>query len=93
MDRQIRRLALAVLGLFVILFIQVNYIQVFAADRLANDPHNNGQNLATLFGKAVITGGGTGVTYKDQNNTDTVQNTFDATEPRGKRTGSSILPP
>jgi penicillin-binding protein A len=40
MDRQIRRLALVMLGLFVLLLVQVNYIQVFAADRLANHPSN-----------------------------------------------------
>jgi peptidoglycan glycosyltransferase len=40
MDRQIRALALAFLALFVLLFAQVNYLQVFAADRLANNPAN-----------------------------------------------------
>ena len=40
MDRQVRTLAFALLGLFVILFAQVNYIQVFAANRLANNPAN-----------------------------------------------------
>jgi peptidoglycan glycosyltransferase len=40
MDRQIRVLALAFIALFVLLFAQVNYIQVFAADRLANNPAN-----------------------------------------------------
>jgi penicillin-binding protein A len=40
MDRQIRALALAFIALFVLLFAQVNYIQVFAADRLANNPAN-----------------------------------------------------
>jgi peptidoglycan glycosyltransferase len=40
MDRQIRTLAFALLALFVILFAQANYIQVFAADRLANNPAN-----------------------------------------------------
>jgi peptidoglycan glycosyltransferase len=41
MDRQIRRLAMAFLGLFVLLFAQVNYLQVFAANRLANNPANH----------------------------------------------------
>jgi peptidoglycan glycosyltransferase len=40
MDRQIRGLALAFMALFVLLFAQVNYLQVFAADRLANNPAN-----------------------------------------------------
>ena len=40
MDRQIRRLALAFLALFVVLFAQANYLQVFAASRLANNPAN-----------------------------------------------------
>src|SRR5438093_2300178 len=40
MDRQIRQLAVAFLLLFVVLFVQINYLQVFAADRLANNPAN-----------------------------------------------------
>src|SRR5437667_11027585 len=40
MDNQIRRLGVAIVALFVLLFVQVNYLQVFAADRLANDPAN-----------------------------------------------------
>jgi peptidoglycan glycosyltransferase len=40
MDRQIRRLAVAFLGLFVLLFAQTNYLQVFASSRLANNPSN-----------------------------------------------------
>src|SRR4029450_10004809 len=38
MDRQIRKLGIALLALFLIAFAQVNYIQVFAADRIAEDP-------------------------------------------------------
>jgi peptidoglycan glycosyltransferase len=40
MDRQIRTLAFAFLALFVVLFAQSNYIQVFAAKRLSNNPAN-----------------------------------------------------
>jgi penicillin-binding protein A len=40
MDRQIRRLAGALLVLFILLFVEVNYLQVFAADRLADNPAN-----------------------------------------------------
>lgn len=40
MDRQIRRLGYAFLALFVLLFGAVNYIQVYAADDLANNPAN-----------------------------------------------------
>jgi peptidoglycan glycosyltransferase len=39
-DRQIRRLGVAFLALFVLLLVQVNYLQVFAADRLANNQAN-----------------------------------------------------
>jgi peptidoglycan glycosyltransferase len=46
MDRQVRRLALAFLVLFLLLFAQVNYIQVFAAKRLADNPANQRQLLA-----------------------------------------------
>jgi peptidoglycan glycosyltransferase len=40
MDRQIRRLGIAFVGLFAVLFGQIAYVQVFAADRIANDPAN-----------------------------------------------------
>lgn len=40
MERQIRRLGAGLLALFLLLFAQVNYIQVFAADRLENNPAN-----------------------------------------------------
>jgi penicillin-binding protein A len=39
-DRHIRRLAVAFLGLFALLFVQINYLQVFASSRLANNPAN-----------------------------------------------------
>lgn len=39
-DRQIRRLGLAFVVLFVVLFVQVNYIQVFAARSLSQNPAN-----------------------------------------------------
>jgi penicillin-binding protein A len=39
-ERQIRRLGVGLLALFLILFAQINYLQVFAADRIANDPAN-----------------------------------------------------
>ncbi len=40
MDRQIRVMAMAFLALFVLLFAQINYLQVFASNRLANNPAN-----------------------------------------------------
>lgn len=40
MERQIRRLGAGLLALFLLLFAQINYIQVFAADRLENNPAN-----------------------------------------------------
>jgi peptidoglycan glycosyltransferase len=40
MDRQIRRLAIGFLVLFAALAVNLNYIQVIAADRLANDNAN-----------------------------------------------------
>lgn len=72
MDRQIRLLGVAMLGLFALLVAQVNYIQVFAADRLANNPANQrliiqeyrvdrGEILArdrkTVLAKSVPSGG------------------------------------
>lgn len=40
MNRQIRRLGIALVGLFALLFLQVSYVQVVAADRIADDPAN-----------------------------------------------------
>jgi len=40
MDRQIRRLGVAFVVLFLLLFAQLNYIQVFAQKRLADNPAN-----------------------------------------------------
>jgi peptidoglycan glycosyltransferase len=40
MNRQIRRLGIAFVLLFAVLFGQVAYVQVFAADRIADDPGN-----------------------------------------------------
>jgi peptidoglycan glycosyltransferase len=39
-EQQIRRLGAGLLALFLVLFAQINYIQVFAADRIENDPAN-----------------------------------------------------
>jgi peptidoglycan glycosyltransferase len=41
MDKQTRRLGMAFLVLFLLIFGQVNYLQVVAADKLANDPANH----------------------------------------------------
>jgi len=41
MDRQVKRLGLALLVLFSALFLQLNYIQVVQAEKLANAPGNN----------------------------------------------------
>jgi peptidoglycan glycosyltransferase len=49
MDRQIRRLGVAMLVLFGIVFVQVNYIQVYAADRIANDPANAKRQLIAEY--------------------------------------------
>ena len=40
MNRQIKGLSIAIMVLFVALFFQVNYLQMFAADRLNNHPAN-----------------------------------------------------
>jgi len=49
MDRQIRRLGVALMVLFVIAFAQVNYLQVFAADRIADDPANAQRQLIAEY--------------------------------------------
>ena len=40
MNGQIRRLGIALMVLFVVLFVQLNYLQVVRAGKLANDPRN-----------------------------------------------------
>ena len=40
MERQIRQVAIVLLIAFVALFIQLNYIQIFAAERIAGNPAN-----------------------------------------------------
>ena len=40
MNRQVRRVGIVVVGCFVALFVQLNYLQVVKADSLANDPRN-----------------------------------------------------
>jgi penicillin-binding protein A len=49
MERQIRRLGVALMVLFVIAFAQVNYLQVFAADRIADDPANAQRQLIAEY--------------------------------------------
>lgn len=48
MDRQIRRLGLVLLALFLALFVQLNHIQVLQAAKLANAPGNERHILALL---------------------------------------------
>ena len=40
MNRQVRRVGIAVVACFVALFLQLNYLQVVKAGDLANDPRN-----------------------------------------------------
>jgi penicillin-binding protein A len=49
MERQIRRLGVALMVLFVVAFAQVNYLQVFAADRIADDPANAKRQLIAEY--------------------------------------------
>ena len=49
MDRQIRRLALALGVLFVLLFAQLNYMQVFAASSIFNNPANEKRRIVQDF--------------------------------------------
>jgi peptidoglycan glycosyltransferase len=48
-ERQIRRLGAGLLVLFLLLLAQINYIQVFAADRLENDPANANRLLKAEY--------------------------------------------
>jgi penicillin-binding protein A len=40
MQRQIRRVGIGLIALFVAVFVQLNYIQIFAAERIARNPSN-----------------------------------------------------
>jgi peptidoglycan glycosyltransferase len=50
MDRQIRKLGAVLMGLFVLLFLQLNNLQVLQADKLADDPRNT-RNATRDFAK------------------------------------------
>jgi peptidoglycan glycosyltransferase len=49
MDRRVRRLTLALMGLFVLLFAQISYVQVFHAEAIANDPANAFRQLIAEY--------------------------------------------
>jgi penicillin-binding protein A len=49
MDRQIKTLGVALLVMFLIVFAQVNYIQVFAADRIADNSANAKRQLIAEY--------------------------------------------
>ena len=49
MDKQIKTLGVALLVLFLIVFAQVNYIQVFAADRISSNPANAQRQLIAEY--------------------------------------------
>jgi len=49
MDRQVRRLAVALGVMFVILFAQLNYLQVFAASSIFNNPANEKRRIIQDF--------------------------------------------
>src|SRR5438093_271685 len=49
MDRQIRRLGFAFVALFALLFAQVAYIQVFAANRIADEPANAARQIRAEY--------------------------------------------
>lgn len=49
MERQIRRLGIAFVVLFSLLFAQVAYVQVFAADRIANEPGNAARQIRSEY--------------------------------------------
>jgi peptidoglycan glycosyltransferase len=50
-NKQIQRLGLALMALFVALFAQLNYVQVVRADKLNNDPRNT-RNATRDFARA-----------------------------------------
>jgi cell division protein FtsI/penicillin-binding protein 2 len=48
MDRRVRRLTVALMGLFVLLFGQISYVQVFQADAIAGNPANVRRQLIAV---------------------------------------------
>ena len=49
MDRQVRRLGIAFVALFGVLFAQVAYVQVVSADRIANQPANAARQIRAEY--------------------------------------------
>jgi peptidoglycan glycosyltransferase len=49
MDRQVRRLGIAFVALFGVLFVQVAYVQVIAADRIAGEPGNAARQIRAEY--------------------------------------------
>jgi peptidoglycan glycosyltransferase len=49
MDRQVRRLGIAFVALFAVLFAQVAYVQVVAADRIASEPGNAARQIRAEY--------------------------------------------
>ena len=49
MERQIRKLGLAFVILFAILFVQVAYVQVIASDRIAAEPGNAARQIRAEY--------------------------------------------
>ena len=49
MNRRIRRLGVALVVLFGLLFLQISYLQVFAAERIANNPANAARQIIAEY--------------------------------------------
>src|SRR5919204_4517776 len=49
MERRIRRVGIAFVGLFALLFGQLAYVQVFAADGIKNNPANFSRQLIAEY--------------------------------------------
>jgi peptidoglycan glycosyltransferase len=49
MDRRVRRLTIALVGLFVLLFAQISYVQVFHADAIADNAANARRQLIAEY--------------------------------------------
>src|SRR5438093_92010 len=48
-DRQTRRVGIALVGLFGLLFVQLAYVQVFAADEIRNNPANTARQIIAEY--------------------------------------------
>ena len=93
MDKQIRRLGIAFVALFAVLFAQVAYVQVFAADRIANNDANAARKIRAQYsvqrGEILASDNLTVLAAASRTPTRPRRSATSASIPRASSTGSS----